>query len=332
MEEIRAKILLALVLLFGVFMFGIAGYVYIEGWQLLDATYMTVITLGSVGYGETNPLSPTGRIFTIILILVGLGAFVYATSSITAFIVGGEIGGLVRRKRMQRKIESLRDHYIVCGAGAVGTHVVEELAKTGREFVIVDINQKLLERLQEKHNFLFLAGFPADDDTLIAAGIARAAGLVAALDSDKDNLFVVVTARALNPSLRIVTRAHETHSVAKLQRGGADAVVSTEAIGGMRMASEMVRPSVVSFLDTMLRSCDAPVRFEEVAVADCATLAGRTLAEADINRQTGMMVLAVKNDATQCYTHNPPPDLELKDGDVMIVLGDSRQLAALREL
>ena len=231
---------------------------------------------------------------------------------------------------MLRKIEKLKGHHIVCGAGAVGTHIAEELAKTGRGFVIVDSNLKLLERLQEKLNYLYLAGFPADDDTLKQAGIERAAGLIAALDSDKDNLFVVVTARALNPNLRIVTRAHEAHSVAKLQRGGADAVVSTEAIGGMRMASEMVRPSVVSFLDTMLRSCDVPVRFEEVAVADCRSLAGRSVADADINRRTGLMVLAIKNE--ECYTHNPPADLVLKAGDLMIVLGDSRQLAALREL
>ncbi|HNW93127.1 MAG TPA: potassium channel protein [bacterium] len=332
MEEIRGKLLLALTLLAGVFLFGIAGYVYIEHWPVLDAVYMTVITLGSVGYGETNPLTTPGRVFTIVLILTGLSAFVYATGTITAFLVEGEIGGLVRRRRMQRRILNLSGHYIVCGAGAVGSNVVEELAQTGRGFVIIDSNAKLLERLEEKQPLLYLAGQPSDDDTLKAAGIERAAGLVAALESDKDNLFVVVTARALNPRLRIVTRAHEAHSVPKLQRGGADAVVSTEAIGGMRMASELVRPTVVSFLDTMLRSSDAPYRFEEVAVSSCRSLAGKSLAAAEINRKTGLMVLAVKNAAAQEYTNNPPAGHILHADDVMIVLGDSRQLAALREL
>ncbi len=333
MEMMRQKLFVAFALVLAVFCTGVAGYRLIEGWSLLDAVYMTVITLGSVGYGETNPLHPAGRVFTIVLIGMGMSVYVYALTTITAFFVEGELGGVLRRKRMQKKLAKLAGHYLVCGSGAVARHIAAELAQTGRPFVFIDSDAASLQLAQaEFADAPWLQGNPADDETLQTAGIDRAAGVVVALDTDKDNVFVVITARSLHPQVRIVTAAHGTHAHAKLRRAGADAVVSTEAIGGLRMASELVRPTVVSFLDQMLRSSDAPVRFEEIAVSDCRALAGKKLREADINRRTGLIVIAIRDALAGCFIHNPPADHCLREQDVMIVLGDSRQLAALREL
>src|SRR5262249_31534372 len=232
---------------------GTLGYHFLEGWSLLDALFMTVITMATVGYGEIHPLSQNGRIFTIFLILGSVATVGYAVSVIGAFIIEGELYQAIRGRRMDRRITSLRDHIIICGGGHVGKYVVQECFKTRTPFVLIEQDQDALQDVGEVGDLLHLQADATEDETLRLAGIDRARGLVATLGDDKDNVFIVLTARALNPKLRIVGRVIEEKNAEKLRKAGADEVVSTNAIGGLRIASVMLRPAVVTFLDEMLR-------------------------------------------------------------------------------
>ncbi len=324
---IPKRLQLTLLTLFCVFICAILGYIIIEKWSLLEAIYMTVITLTTVGFQEVRPLSPVGRILTMFILVSGIGLLAYAAGSTLEFIVEGELSGLLRRKKMEKQIGNLEEHYIICGAGDVGKYIIEEFVKTKRKFVIVEI-----KKLEEDKDILFIAGNATEDEVLIKAGIRSAAGLISALSSDKDNLFVVLTARNINPNLRIISRATDEGTVPKLYKAGADAVVSTEAIGGLRMASEMVRPTVVTFLDTMLRERESTLRIEEVKIPDGSPLAGRTLKETSIADKTGLIVVALKESGTEKYSYNPLPEVKLRAKDILIVLGELKGLEKLQEL
>lgn len=332
MTDLKKKLIVAVSLLAGLYVAGVAGYVLIEGWTFFDAAYMTVITLASVGYGEVNPLSGPGRAFTMALIMVGMGTFVYGLSTITAFFVEGELGGYLRRQKVKRSIEGLEGHYIVCGSGDVGRYIIAELHKTGRTFVVVEKDPERIEKLGERDDLLCIRGEPTEEDVLLAAGVKRAQGLVSALDSDKDNLFVVMTARGLNPALRIVTKTVDEHGSVIFGKAGADAVVSPEFIGGLRMASELVRPEVVTFLDTMLRGPDSALRVEEVRVRPESSLVGRALREVNDADRTGLWVIAVKNAKTGEYTHVPRSTYRVTADDILIVIGTVEKVKAFRTL
>ncbi len=331
MEELRRKLINTFILIVFVFISGVAGYVIIEGWSVFDSLYMTVITLASVGYGETHELLTAGRAFTIILIVVGMGAFVYAVSMVTALFIEGELNGYLRRKKMIARIDKLRSHYIICGAGSVGRHVIDELHKTNREFVVIERDMAMIEKVAHKEKLLFLQGDASEDEVLIKAGIKRASGLICALPNDKDNLFVVITAKSLNSSLRIVTRAVEDESIAKLRKAGADSIVSANAIGGMRIASEMIRPKVVSFLDKMLRSQDASLRVEEISPGPASNLIGKTMKEANITDSTGLLVIATHNMKSGDYRYNPKSTYIFDKDDVLITIRNIKQLEEFKK-
>jgi len=331
MDELKQKLIWAIFLLIFVFVFGIAGYVIIEKWSVFDSVYMTVITLASVGYGETNPLTPNGRIFTMALIVCGMGTFVYGISTITAFFVEGELKGYLRRKQMKAKIDRLNNHYIVCGAGSVGRHIIDELFKTKRDFVVIDTDEEAFAKIKHKDEMLFMVGDPAADDVLEECGVVRAKGLISALPSDKDNLFVVITARSLNPNMRIVTQVVEEGSFAKLKKAGADALVSTDTIGGLRIASEMVRPAVVSFLDKMLRSGDASLRVEEIDITPGSTIVNMSLREADITDTIGISVIAICKKETGKYIYNPRSGYVVEENDIFVCIGNPDHINSFRQ-
>ncbi len=329
---IHKRILTIALLLLVIFIFGVLGYMVLEGWAFLDSFYMTIITLTTVGFMEVKPLSEAGRYFTIILLIFGFSMILYGLGSITAFFVEGELMGLLRRKKMNKKINKLNDHFIICGAGKLGWHVFNEFVKTEKEFVVVEKGEGELESIKElKEDVLYINGDASSDDVLCQAGIRRAKGLIATFAEDKDNVFVVLTARSLNPKLRIVARAIDEETVHKLYTAGADAVVSPHSIGGMRMASEMLRPAVVSFLDIMLRTKDKVLRIEEAEIESGSKFEGVMLKEANIPQETGLIVIAVKNRDTGEYIYNPGSDLKLKVNDVLIILGDMNQLDKLKE-
>ena len=300
---------------------GVSGYVIIEGWRPFDALYMTVITLSSVGFMEVRPLSDTGRTFTVLLILCGSGILIYAVSLITAFIVEGELTDVMRRRKMNKKIDRLDDHFIVCGADRTGQYAVEELLKTKRDFVVIENKPETIQEL-EKQGVLCIEGNATHDAVLLRAGIQKARGFITSLHSDAENLFVVITAKRLNPSLRVIAKAVEEESEQKIRMVGADGVVMPDFIGGLRMVSEMVRPSVVSFLDIMLRSKDRTIRVEEIVVGTSSPFIGKELSETGLPDMEGVSLVALKDKAADAYTFNPSRKTSLATGHVLIVMGD----------
>ncbi len=325
----RLKIaILFLILIFGV---GTIGYIVIEKWSFIDAFYMTVITLATVGFGEIHPLSQTGRIFTIFLILSGLGILMFVIESGLSFLLEGELGNIVRRKKMEKQIQGLREHYIICAEGETGKFVIEEFVKTKQPIVVITKNKEI-EELLRKDDISVIFDNPAEDKVLESAGIKSAKGLVSALGDDKENLFVVLTARSLNTNLKIVTQAIEKTSVTKLKKAGADEIVLSDLIGGMRISSAMLRPAVVNFLDQMLYQVGEPLRLEEAEILENSTLKNKTLAESNISEKTGLMVVAIKEKTTGKYLYNPKADYKLSTGDTLIVIGNSEQVKKLRTL
>ncbi|RPI78055.1 MAG: potassium channel protein [Desulfobacteraceae bacterium] len=324
------RLFYALCFLLIIISIGTYGYHLMEGWSYIDALYMTVITLATVGYGETHPLSTAGRIFTIFLIFSSVGTMGYAIASLTKFIVEGEFNQLLRGRRMSSQIANMKDHIILCGAGPTGMYIAEELSKTNTPFVLIERNPETLKHVMNMIGDMpYILGDAAHDDTLLQAGIERAKGLIAVLGEDKDNVFIVLSARSLNSKLRIVARVIEEENTEKFRKAGADEIVSPNAIGGLRMASIMIRPSVVSFLDQMLRVSNQVLRVEELRVDDMPDMKGRTLEQTNMARKTGLLVLAVKSADGQ-YQFNPGAHYVLQGGDVLIVMGAREQLQALK--
>lgn len=330
-KRFRSRFLNALALILVINVVGTLGYMLIEGWPLLDALFMTVITETTIGYGETHPLSPTGRMFTILLIAFALGTIGYAASIVAEFIVQGELNHIIQGQRMDKQIAKLSDHIILCGAGLTGRYIAEELHKTQTPFVVIDRDEAKLHDLESLGDILHVHGEATEDEILRRAGIERAKGLVAALSDDRDSVFVVLSARALNPNLRIVTRVIDEENAEKLRKAGANETISPNRIGGLRMASVMIRPAVVTFLDEMLRSSGQVLRVEEINVDGHSWLAGKELAQANIEQRTGLLVVALKS-AERGYEFNPSKQTVLKHGDVLIVMGPRERLSALQQI
>ena len=302
-----------------------AGYRLLGGAHvsMLDAIYMAVITVATVGYGEIvdTAAHPALRVFNIFVILFGIGIMLYVFSASTAFIVEGELKDIFRRRKMLKQIQAMKEHFIVCGAGETGHFVVQELLKTSHPFVVIDHDEERLERIRHLGEFPVLKGDAADEELLATAGLARARGLVTVLAEDKDNLMVTVTARQLSPTVRIVARCAEARMAEKLIRAGANSAVSPNMIGGLRLASELIRPHVVSFLDEMLRDRNKTMRVEEIAVGPGSPWMGKSLQDTQLHAKFELLALAVRTGAGQVQ-YNPHGDAVLNAGDVIVVLGD----------
>ncbi|MGB2866874.1 MAG: potassium channel protein [Bacteroidota bacterium] len=313
-------------LLFLILLAGVLGYHLIEGWSWFDSFYMTVITLATVGYGETHPLSTAGRAFTIFLIMGGLGIILTALTEITIFIVEGEMTGFLRRRKMNQVIGKVSNHYILCGAGKSGHHVLEELTRTKRKAVVIESDSEKVIRLTEQKH-LVVEGDATEDSILQSAGIDRAAGLVTTLPNDRDNLFVVITSRGLNPKLRIVAKVEDISGRNKFIRSGADAAISANFIGGLRMASELMRPDAVNFLDMMLRD-NSELRVDEVRIGPQSKYSGKSLAHCDVFESAGVILVSLKQGDS--FKFNPSPSTVLSSGDTAIVIGNPEQIFAAR--
>lgn len=328
-DTLYSKLIAGVLFLLIVLITGTTGYAVIEGWSFVDAFYMVVITLASVGFMEVHPLSTAGRIFTMLLILCGSGILIYAISIITAFIVEGELTDILRRKKMNREIEALSNHFIVCGAGQTARYVIEELHITKRPFVVIEKDETRIQDLMNQ-NILCLQGDASHDAILLLAGVERAKGFLTALQTDAENLFVVITARRLNPGLRVISRAVEEESEQKLKLAGADSVVLPKSIGGLRMVSEMIRPSVVTFLDVMLRVKDRTIRVEEIKIPAGSVLEGKSIEETGLREVSGITFVAIADDRREKYAFNPPRSTVLKAGDVLIIMGDVEQISKIQ--
>lgn len=343
---LRERIFAASVALVAIFAIGTFGYYAMGqfylgklGWDLGECAYMTVITITTVGFGELPHLArvPGGRVFTVGVLLAGLGIAAYFVSALTTYFIEGEFTKARVRRRMTRALDQIRDHIIVCGIGTTGVHVVEELVWTKWPLVAIDRDPARLEKLQELTvNMLpTVVGDATEDAVLEHAGIRRARGIVAALTDDKDNLFIVVSARQLNPSLRIIAKGVDMAASEKLKRAGADSVVNPAFIGGVRMVSEMIRPQVVEFLDLMLRDKDKNLRIEEVVVPKGSPLVGKPIFEAQIRRYTNLLVVAVREPPKESsqpgrFVYNPGPETLIAENMTLVVLGETESVHKLR--
>jgi voltage-gated potassium channel len=330
----------ALVALLVIVVLGASGFWLIgDGrWSIGECAYMTIVSATTVGFGETLEGMhhvPAARGWAVFVILLGVGTFGFAASMLTAFVVESDLRASFRRKAMRKQILGLSGHTIVCGVGSTGGHVVREMVATKSPVVAIDTNAHRLEALAAElgqNAFLWIVGDATEDSLLESAGVTRARGLVTSLPDDKDNLFVVVSARGLAPNLRIVSRSHDPRTAEKLRKAGAQAVVSPNLIGGMRLASEMLRPDVVEFLDVMLRDRDRALRIEDVRIAPTSELVGGTIEGARIRDRTKVLVLAVRNGDSPEFAYNPGPATPLAAGTTLVVLGHVDEVRALRTL
>lgn len=326
----KQRLAISLAMLAAVLAVGTGGFMAIEHWSFLDALYMTVITVSTTGFREVSRLSPAGREFTIVLILVGVGALGYSLGTFIDFLVEGHLRGILEGRRMQTRISSLSGHYIVAGIGRVGSVVARTLAEEGTPFVVIDRCEECVERARGE-GWLILDGDATEEEVLVAAGVKRAAGLITALDTDADNLFVTLTARTLNPDIFIVARSSAESSESKIRTAGANRVMTPSVIGGRRMATMALHPVVSDYLDLVSHGDELEFRLEELPVSGSATLSGRSIAEADVRSRTGAYILAIRG-ASGEMNSNPSPETTIRAGDKLIVLGTSEHLAALAGL
>ncbi|MBJ8347009.1 potassium channel protein [Antrihabitans sp. YC2-6] len=305
---------------------GTAGY-FVLGFGLLDALYQTVTTITTVGFREVQPLDSTGQIFTIVLILCGFGTALYAFGLVLETLLEGHLQHHLERRRMRREIARMTGHVIVCGFGRAGHAVADYLVSEGRQLVVVDRDQ---ERLQNAP-YAAIVGDVTDDEVLIGAGIERAQALIAALDSDADNVYVTLSSRALRPDLVIIARARADASKAKLIRAGADRAVNPQLIGGRRMGAFALQPHVAEFLDVVMHDETLDYRIEQFELTNTSPVAGKVLANTSIQSSTGAKLLALRS-ADGRFLTNPPADTRLEPQSVLIMLGTAVELAAVRQI
>ena len=313
----------ALALLGAVIVVGTIGYLLL-GFGVVDALYQTVTTVATVGFREVQPLDTTGKVFTMALILVGVGAALYAFSVLIETLLEGRLQELLGRRRMAKAITSMSGHIVICGWGRVGRSIAAEVAESGRPLVVVDQEEARLADCPHPA----VLGDATDDAVLAEAGIDRASSLVAALDTDAANSFVVLSARAVRPDIFLVARVRSVENEGKLARAGADRVVNPQHIGGARMAAFVLRPHVAEFLDVVMHESNLEFRLEELQVAASSSVAGQTLREAHLRDRSGALVLAVRSDDGS-FRSNPPPETVLEAGQVLIAIGTEDELRTL---
>jgi voltage-gated potassium channel len=323
------RIIIGLGCLIAILLIGSYGYVFLEGWNFFDGLYMTVTTLTTVGYGEVHPLSKTGRAFTILLIFLGVGFMLYVVTALAQVVVEGQIQDIFGRRRVEREIRNLKDHYIICGFGRIGEVISRELSHNNIPIVIVD-NLPQNTPMLERSGYLHVIGNATQEEVLWSAGIERARGLVSVVSSDADNVYIVLTARSMNPDLAIVSRAGEPGSEQKLRRAGANEVISPYELGGQRMAQTILRPTVVDFMDVALGE-GIDLSLEEIPVGGASDIIGKPLKDSGIRQHLDLIIVAIKrSDGAMIF--NPQPDAPILQGDTLIALGSKVNLDKLMHL
>jgi len=323
------RVLVAVALLAGSFLCGTVGYMMIEGMSFDDAAYMTVITISTVGYKEVLQLSPVGRVFTMGVIMIGVGCMYYASVSLVTFFVGGELRAIREKVKVQKRVNDLKNHIVICGFGRMGRIILNQLINQQHQNIVLVDNDPEKTSEMEKEGLVFVQGDAEEESTLLKAGIDRAKTLVAVLPKDSDNVYVTLTARELKPDLFIITRAESTSTETKLIRAGADRVVCPQVIGAHRVSNLITKPNVVDFVDVAAQGVEFEIT--EYQVTSESSLAGQSLRESSIRQKLGAMVVAIKrSDNTSLF--NPGPEEQVRAGDTLIMIGQlnmSNQLAGL---
>jgi len=306
---------------------GMAGFHYLEGWSWFDGFYMVVTSFTTIGYQEVHPLSHAGRVFNVVLILAGVSLVFLGIGSLTQALLEFSLRSFFGRRRMERDIDRLKDHYIICGAGRVGRSAARELARKPAPFVILEQNEAKASRFA--NDWPMLVGDATQEQTLRQVHIERARGLVAATTTDATNLYIVLTARGLNPRLKIIARASEEESEKHLLKAGADSVVSPYHFAGQRIAQSFLRPHVVSFLDSATTHLGMDLEIGEIVVGPASEFAGKTVGSSRLRQERGVIVLAIKR--SQGMHFNPSPDDVIEPGDCLIAMGQPAQLRQLEQ-
>jgi voltage-gated potassium channel len=308
---------------------GSLGFVWLEGWSFFDALYMTVTTLTTVGYGETHPLDRIGRIYNMVLILTGMGVMFYIVGSLARVVIEGELHAVFGRRKLIKHIKRLKNHYILCGFGRIGDIIARQLKERGLSLVVVENSPALLPRL-EASGYYFINGDATRDEVLLEAGIERAKGLVAVVGSDASNVYIVLTARSLNPQIFIVARGEEPGSEQKLLRAGADKVESPYRMGAQKMAHTILHPTVVTFMELAMKE-GIDWSMEEIVVGPASPLQGVLLADSGIRQNLNLILVAIKR-ADGEMLFNPSHQTPILAGDTLIALGLRKNLDALEKL
>ena len=323
-------------LVIGIFLFvllllaGTVGYVFIEDWPFIDALYMTVITLATVGFSEVQELSPGGRIFTMGLIIVGVGFVFYLAGSIIQFMVEGRVREILGRRKLENQLRKQKDHYIVCGYGRVGGSICELLASKPLGVVVIERDPERIARLSDR-DLLYVAGEATDEDNLIKAGVGRARGLLAVLKTDSDNVYVTLTARQLNPELFIIARGGEEKSENKLLAAGANRVVSPYLMGAHRIAQTILRPTVTDFLELTLMEKSRDIQMEEVPVHPSSRLIDVALQDSGIRKDLDLIIVAVRKPEGEML-FNPSSQTKLQGGDMVVAIGEKQNLERFEKM
>jgi voltage-gated potassium channel len=324
------KLFIAAGLMFLILFLGTTGYVIIENYRFLDAVYMTIITASSVGFREVNPLSDAGKIFTSFLIILSLVTLGYSISVITTYIIEGEFQQYFKHQKVKNEIKKLDHHVIVCGYGRNGKQACEQLKSGNKQFLVIENNTDIIDQLRQEEEVLFFEGDATKDEVLVEAGITKAKALITALPDDADNVFVVLTARGMNPKLKIISRASDDGSESKLKRAGANNVIMPDKIGGTHMAALVTKPDVLEFLDFITGKIN--IRLEEIFYSNLSDrLKNKTIRELEIRNKTGANIIGFKKGDGQ-YIINPDPDTVMQEDSKLFVLGTQEQVEKLLEV
>ena len=324
------KTLVGGLLFLSIIIFGTEGYVIIEGCSFLDGLFMTMITITTVGFSEVIPLSPNGKLFTMLLIVLGVGFVMFIFGKITEAVVEGGVRAVYGRMHMNKKVAKLKNHYIVCGFGRIGRVICKLLHEDNRPFVVIDNDPKEIKIIEEQ-GYRFLEGEAANDEILIRAGLKKAKGLIAVVSSDADNVFIVLSARGLNADLFIMARSSGTEGVeTKLLRAGADKVISPYYIGGCRMAQLLLRPTVTDFIDLTVHGGELGLRLEELLVHGNSQIVNKSLIDSGIRKNFDLIVVAIKRIKGDMI-FNPNPNTKIKDGDTLVLLGQYEKIKELEK-
>jgi voltage-gated potassium channel len=315
-----------IVLFISLLLIGTIGFHVIENLSFLDSLYMTIITVFTVGFREIKePLSPIGQIFTIFIILGGVGTVLYTFTKLAEVVYEGTINKIWRRRRMEKKIQKLKDHYIICGHGRTGNTVRERLEEENLPFVVIDNSEEGLVELKAKQDCLHMEGDATNEEVLIKAGIKRAKALAALLATDADNLYLVMTVKLINPSLFVLSKVMDEDAEKKILQIGANKVVNPYKLSGLKIAQGLIRPTLVDFLDLIIRRSELSLSMEEMVVKKNSRIVTRTLAECDIRRKANVIVVAIKKPGED-IVFNPSPSVDIESGDTLLVLGDNADI------
>ncbi len=305
---------------------GTFGYHLIEGWNFLESLYTTIQTISTVGYGDYTPRTWEGKLFTIIMIIFGVGTMFYTFGMLAEAMVEGRLRALAGKGKQEKMIEKMKNHYIICGCGRIGQLICRELKADKMEFIVIDSNPDVIQKIEEEGVFVYYKGDATQDKSLLAAGIKRAKGIICVLPTDAENLYVILTAKELNPDIYVLSRSVEEASEHRLLRAGADRVMSPYTLGGMRMAMAILRPAMLDFIEITTSRQSLELRMEEMSVCDGSPIIGKSLEESEIRHNFGLIIVAVKKDSGKMI-FNPLASYVIEKGDKLIAMGEDENVA-----